>query len=143
MRDRGLKPTARYLCSLRELFGVVPIREIRVSSLSALFLVSLRWPPMIAWGSLEWAWVRVIIKIIIVVLLVLMGVGLIALTPVANVYVSNIGFKAPRSVLASAEKNEVATTNFARLMQLTGVMLILSGLGIGLLWRVKAPADSL
>jgi hypothetical protein len=76
-------------------------------------------------------------KIIIVVLLVLVGVGMITLAPVANVYVSSIGFQTHESVWTTAYAGTVATTNFARLMYVAGVVLIVSGLAMGLRQRTQ------
>lgn len=117
-----------------------------MASHSGLFLVSLGWPPVIAWGSLEWAAGWVTIKIIIVGLLVLLGVGMIALAPMVDRYVgeSTFGIKLPQRTGSTqpAQEHQVTAT-LARIMRVVGWLLILSGLGIGLLWRVKAPIDSL
>lgn len=84
-------------------------------------------------------------KIIIVGLLVLMGVGMLALAPVVNEYTSGFGYKLPQPVWSKKPPQEqtVSTAAVVRFMRVAGGLLILVALVIGLLWRVKAPVNSL
>lgn len=95
---------------------------------------------MIAWGSLEWASGRVTMKIIIVVLLVLMGVGMLVLAPIVNERISGIGFKPPQPTWSKqpAQEQTVSTAAVVRFMRVVGGLLILLALVIGLLWRAKS-----
>ncbi len=80
-------------------------------------------------------------KIIIVGLLVLAGVGMIALAPLANRYVgeTTFGIKLPqRAGSTQPAREHKATTTFARFMQVAGGLLILAGLVVGLIWRTPS-----
>ncbi len=77
-------------------------------------------------------------KAIVVVLLVVVGVGMIALAPVANNYMgeSTFGIKLPQRTSSTQPAREhKATTTFARFMQVAGGVMILVGLAVGLMGR--------
>lgn len=84
-------------------------------------------------------------KIIIVVLMVLVGVGMIALAPIVNERISGIRVKPTQPVWSNkpAQEQAVSTAAIVRFMQVVGGLLILAALVIGLLWRTNAPIDSL
>jgi hypothetical protein len=77
-------------------------------------------------------------KIIIVVLLVLMGVGMLVLAPLVNRYVgeTTFGVKLPQPTGSTQPAQEHrTTTTFARFMQVAGGLLMLAGLVVGVVWR--------
>jgi len=96
---------------------------------------------MLAWGSLEGASGWVTMRIIIVVLLVLVGVGMLALAPLVDRYVgeSTFGIKLPQRTGSTQPAQEYqATTTLARIMQVVGGLLILAALVVGLMWRTPS-----
>jgi hypothetical protein len=73
------------------------------------------------------------------------GCGLVGPAPIVSERVSGIGFKPPQPTWSQqpAQEQTVSTSAVVRFMRVVGGLLILVALVIGLLWRVKAPVDSL
>jgi len=76
-------------------------------------------------------------KIIIVVLLVLMGVGMLALAPIVNDHASGFGYKLPQPAWSKKPPQEqtVSTAAVVRFMRVVGGLLILAGLVVSVVWR--------
>jgi len=79
-------------------------------------------------------------KIIVVVLLVLMGVGLLVLAPIVNEHATGFGYKLPQPAWSKKTPQEqaVSTAAVVRFMRVAGGLLVLVALVIGLLWRTPS-----
>jgi len=79
-------------------------------------------------------------KIIIVVLLVLAGVGMLILAPIVNDHASGFGYKLPQPAWSKKAPQEqtVSTAAVVRFMRVVGGLLILVALVIGLMWRTPS-----